>query len=195
MRFPMFGFALLVFLLLATVLAVAVFFAFKSGEQGKTKLSGFAGCMIALALLAIAGIGAIGSIVVGVVSIPNEMSRRGPVKSFEWHWNSDSSAPDPDEPDSAKEEAPFRVRVELRGTQDSQSVMRWIRKRTDERTSIGVHEEVDKDGDTVTVVEITPRLDVHDRKEIQEIFEELKKDLPDLKLPAGGRIELRGPND
>jgi hypothetical protein len=58
----MFGFVLLVFLLLATILAVGVFLAFKSGEQGKTKLGGFAGCAIALALLVIAGLGAVGAV-------------------------------------------------------------------------------------------------------------------------------------
>lgn len=197
MRIPMFGFALLAFLLLAVVLAVAVFFAFRSGEQGKTKLGGFAGCAIALALLVVAGLGAIGTLIVGLVSIPGEAIRHGPVKSFEWRWNSeeDATVPAPDAPRSSRAEAPFRVRVELRGTQDSHEVMRWIRKRTDERTTISVHEERDAKGEAVTIVEITPRLDVHDRGQLEEIFRDLKRDIPDLKLPAGGRIELRGPDD
>jgi hypothetical protein len=186
----MFGFVLLVFLLLATILAVGVFLAFKSGEQGKTKLGGFAGCAIALALLVIAGLGAVGAVVVGLVSIPGEAVRHGPVKSFEWHWNSDSS----DEPKS-HDDVPFHVRVELRGTQDSQSVMRWIRKRTDERTTLSVHEENDESGKPFTVVEITPRLDVHDRRELQEIFEKLHRDLPDLRLPEGGRIVIKDPDE
>lgn len=42
------------FLLLCTVLAIAVWFLFKSGEQGKTKLNGAAGCAIGFALVAIA---------------------------------------------------------------------------------------------------------------------------------------------
>jgi len=119
LRMPMFGFFALGFLFFATVVAVAVWLAVRSGEKGTTKLGGFAGCAIALALLAIAGLGAIGALIVGLVSIPGEAVRHGPVKSFEWHWNSDSS----DEPKS-QEDAPFHVRVELRGTQDSQSVMR-----------------------------------------------------------------------
>ncbi|MDZ4773268.1 MAG: hypothetical protein SGI72_09060 [Planctomycetota bacterium] len=195
MRFPMFGFVLLAFLLLAVVLAVAVFFAFKSGEQGKTKLSGFAGCAIALALLVIAGIGAVGLLIVAAIAAPNEWARRGPVKSMELHWNEDSAAPAPDAPDHHMHKPAFKVRVELRGSQDTQDVMRWIRRETDERTTLSVHEERDSNGNVVTAIEITPRLEVQDRKELREIFDELKRDLPDLNLPAGGRVEFRGPND
>jgi hypothetical protein len=195
MRFPMFGFALLAFLLLAVVVAVAVFFAFKSGEQGKTKLSGLAGCAIALALLMIAGIGAIGTIIVGVVSIPGEAVRHGPVKSFEWRWDHDSSAPDPDEPHSTSKHSPLHVRVELRGTADTQSVMRWIRKRTDADTAISVHDERDANGEEFTVIEISPRLDAHDRREVEELFDELESELPELRLPSGGRVEIKRPDD
>jgi hypothetical protein len=188
----MFGFALLAFLLLAVVIAVAVFFAFKSGEQGKTKLGGFAGCLIALALLVIAGMGAIATMIVAAVSIPGEAMRHGPVRSFEWHWNSDDA---PDAPHAADSDAAFRVRVELRGTADNQSVMRWIRKNTDERTMLSVHEETDSKGEPCTVIDITPRLDVRDKRDLREIFESLQRDLPELKLPAGGRIEIKDPDE
>lgn len=190
MRFPMFGFALLAFLLLAVILAVAVFFAFKSGEQGKTKLGGAAGCLIALALLVVSGMGAIGLLIVAAVAAPGELARHGPVRSLEWRWNSDSH-----HASDGHDEAPFHVRVELRGTQDSQGVMRWIRKRTDERTTLSVHEEHDDRGEPFTVIEITPRLDIHDRRELDEIFRSLQKDLPDLQLPAGGRIEIKDPDE
>ncbi len=94
MHIPMFGFVLLAFLLLGVVLAVAVFFAFKSGNAGQTRLSGPAGCLIALALLVIAGIGAIGLAIVALVTLPAEAMKHGPVKSFELQFPDEETVPD-----------------------------------------------------------------------------------------------------
>ncbi|MBL8859475.1 MAG: hypothetical protein JNL28_13265 [Planctomycetes bacterium] len=193
MLFPMFGFALLAFLILALVVAVAVFFIFKSGEQGKTKLNGCAGCAIGFALLAIAGLGALGLVFVSVVSLPSEAVRHGPVKALEFHW--DESAPAPDEPGRQAAASPLHVRVEMRGVKDHADVMKWLRKRTKSETHIAVHEEVGEDGEAYTVAELSLPVSKNQRRELKELRSQLERDMPDFNIPSGVRIELRGPND
>ncbi|MBK7878145.1 MAG: hypothetical protein IPJ77_21000 [Planctomycetes bacterium] len=87
---PMFGFTCLAFLLIYVVIAVAILLVFKSGEKGTTKLGGFAGCMIGLGLFGIAGLMALGTGLVMTLNAWNEAVRRGPVKSFEFHFDDGS---------------------------------------------------------------------------------------------------------
>src|SRR5690349_11472865 len=124
MHIPMFGFVLLAFLLLGVILAVAVFFAFKSGTAGQTKLSGPAGCLIALALLVIAGIGATGLAIVALVTIPAEAVKHGPVKSFELRFPEDDEHAE----SGLRRVLGPHVTIELRGLQDPSEVMKWLRK-------------------------------------------------------------------
>lgn len=187
MHVPMFGFVLLAFLMLAVVLAVAVFFAFKSGNAGQTKLSGPAGCFIALALLVIAGIGAIGLSIVALVTIPSEMFKRGPVKSVELQMPGD-------EKPGSSVHGPH-LSIELRGLQDPSDVMKWLRKRTDSETRIAVHEGRDKSGKPVTVVELTLPDDHDVAHELRDMRRELEEDVPDLRLPKSVKIEFRGPEE
>jgi hypothetical protein len=193
MHIPMFGFVLLAFLLLGVVLAVAIFFAFKSGNAGQTKLSGPAGCFIALALLVIAGIGAIGLTIVALVTLPAEAMKRGPVKSFELRF--------PEDDLGAASEGGLRrvhgphVTIELRGLQDPSDVMKWLRKRTDSQTNITVHEGKDASGKAITVIELTLP-EGHDvTQRLRETRRDLEEDLPDLRLPKSVKIEFRGPDE
>jgi hypothetical protein len=191
----MFGFVLLAFLLLAVVLAVAVFFAFKSGQAGQTKLSGPAGCMVALALLLIAGIGAIGLVIVALVTLPSEAVRRGPVKSLEWRFPAhEDEATSPDSPARADDQG-TSLTIELRGLQDPSEVMKWLRKRTDSGTHIAVHEGKDEDGKPMTVIELTLP-ESHDvTRELRDMRRDLEEDEPDLRLPSSVKIVFRGPDD
>lgn len=193
MRIPMFGFALLAFLLLAVVLAVAVFFAFRSGEHGKTKLSGCAGCAVALGLAFVAGLGALGLAVVSLLNVKTEWIRHGPVKSAEFEWRDTTQGPDGR--GTGAIEAPVRLRLELRGGMDEQDFMKWLRRETSAETMIGVHEEEAASGERVTVVELTLPTSDHARRDLARARRELEKALPDLRLPTGARIEFKGPDD
>jgi hypothetical protein len=193
----MFGFVLLAFLLLAVVLAVAVFFAFKSGNAGQTKLSGPAGCLIALALLVIAGVGAVGLGIVAVVTLSSEAVKHGPVKSFELQFPEDEGN---ERAGSGMGMEKSEVRgphltIELRGLQDPADVMKWLRKRTDSETRIAVHEGKDKSGKVVTVIELTLPEDHDVTNELRDMRRDLERDVPDLRLPKSVRVEFRGPEE
>lgn len=215
---PMFGFTCLAFLMVCVVLAVAVLLVFKSGEKGTTKLGGFAGCMIGLGLVGIAGIMALGTAAVMVTNAWNEAVRRGPVKSFEFHFDdgsrmhgseSERAKREPAEPgselsgDDHEEGAelgggmdappPGRGRIELvvllRNENAAKQVTDWVRE----------HLETDfqSEWDTVTNDEgtftrITFRADV-DASELERVRADLKRDLAGFELPSGGKIELREP--
>ncbi len=199
MHVPMFGFVLLAFLLLGVVLAVAVFFAFKSGNAGQTKLSGPAGCLIALALLVIAGIGAVGLGIVAVVTLSSEAVRHGPVKSFEFKFPEDEGRGQGGTHagvDAGKSEAQGpHLTIELRGLQDPADVMKWLRKQTDSQTRIAVHESKDKSGETVTVIELMLPEDHDVTNELRDMRRDLERDMPDLRLPKSVKVEFRGPNE
>lgn len=223
MRWPLFGFALLVFVLLAVVLAIGIFFAFKSGEQGKTKLGGCAGCAIGFALLVITGMGAVGLIVVSVAALPGELLRHGPVESVELTWDegrgraeaeSPSTPPAPAEvaprgadantpaapsastPERSRSEAgDVQLRVVLRGDADPGEVVRWLRRRTDADARIRVTEARTASGASSTVIEVIVPLSAGQRERLQELRREIEKEAPDLRLPRGAKVELRGLND
>lgn len=193
MRIPMFGFALLAFLFLALILAVAVFFAFRSGEQGKTKLGGCAGCAIALGLVCVAGLGAFGFSIVALANLKSEWIRHGPVKSAEFEWR-DTLEDSRSEPEG-RTAAPLHLRLELRGEVDSREFLKWLRQGTDEGTLLAVHEEQHSDGTTVTVVELSLPTSEHARAELARVRRDLERALPDLRLPTGGKVVFKDPDE
>jgi hypothetical protein len=213
---PMFGFALLCFLLLAVVLAVAVFFAFKSGEKGQTKLGGCAGCAIAAALLLIGGLGALGVTIVGVFSFTSEAVKHGPVKSFGFEWDDsrhDTMPPGMSEPgmpappdwptpppqvgqrSGPDEHGQLRLTLEVRGKDGAAKVLEWVRRKTKAPVSIAVRESHGDAQGPITTIELSIPIDEDDRADLEETRRDLERDLPDLKLPKGVKVEFRGPND
>lgn len=194
----MFGYALLVFVLLAAVAAVALFFAFKSGEQGKSKLSGFAGCWIALALLVVAFLGAIGLVVVAIANAPNEIVKHGPVKSFELQWDSDGDEDglEPGEKRPAKPLVPRenrsgpRLVIDLKSSEGAAEIVRWIRDNVEGDLAIA-SEEVEVDGERRARVTLHLKLAPGERAELEEVKRELERELPNLRIPDGVKVELR----
>src|SRR5437867_2708302 len=178
-RLPMFGLLGLAFVLVCTILAIACWLVFRSGEAGKTRLSGCAGCAIGLALLGIAGLAAIALGTDVVVSIPDELVRRGPVKSITLEWESKG----------AREQA--HLRLELRGGADPSEITRWVRDHTRGDLTITVQSERGAGG-IVRHVDIALPIAPEDLRELRQ---ELERDLPRLEQLKGVRIELKDESD
>jgi hypothetical protein len=210
---PMFGFAAIAFLMIGVILAIAVWIAFRSGAAGTTKLGGFAGCMVAVALVFVAGLGAIACLLVVAVTAPAEIVRHGPVKKIEAHWPDPHEEKDDSKPESAKhdedseedseahdgehggahraeaenrEEHGLHIRVEVQGG-DEGKIARWFRDH--------VHGDVDYHTESIRGPEgrrtrIDIRVPITDQ-EIRKVRDDLQRDLPDLDLPNGVTIELK----
>jgi hypothetical protein len=200
-RLPMFAFASLGFFVIAGILAIACWLAFKSGKNGTTKLGGAAGCFIALALVFVAGLAALGCTTIAVLNAPNELLRHGPVKRIEAQWpplrgdheeNADSKPEAPDESPEKPEESAhgLHIRIELDGT-DTTEVSRWFREHTEGDMTVSIEKLKSADGPR-TRVDIELPISDDDLREIREQFE---RDLPNLNLPQGVRIELKGEDD
>ena len=54
---------------------------------------------------------------------------------------------------------------------------------------------VEREGASRTVIEIDAPLDAEARRELRELLRDLEADLPDLDIPAGIVLEIRGPNE
>lgn len=214
MRMPMFGFLLLGFLLFAAVVAVACYLVFKSGEQGKTKLSGCAGCAIGLGLLSFAGLGALGCTAIAILDSGNEAVRHGPIKSFEWRWpqgrhdrdahadedgseahdgesSGDASNRDESDPDESHS---FELRVVVRGSADyaiAGQISRWLHEQTDADVSVRTRVRI-QDGEEVTEIEFGLPLSDEELAEIRRNFE---RDVSGIPLPEGVRVEMKSPHD
>jgi hypothetical protein len=193
----MFGFFGLGFLLFAAVIAIAVWIAVKSGQQGSTKLGGFAGCAIALALLVVAGIGAVGCTAIALLNTPNEMVQRGPVKRFELKWDDEhglhggESAQEEKGPPRDSKHA-VSLRFELDGVDPGQ-VTRWIREHTDSDIPYTISTTTTIDGEERTVhLEIS--LPISD-DEVRRMREDFHRDFPDLRLPVSVEVEIRRDED
>lgn len=200
-RLPMFAFAGFAFLVIAGILAVACWLAFKSGKNGTTKLGGVAGCFIALALVFVAGVAAFSCTAIAALNAPNEILRSGPVRRIEvlrprLHEDEDKASDGkPEAPDEDMEgrEAPahgLHIRVELAGD-DATEVSRWFRDHTEGDMTVSVERVKGPDGPR-TRVDI--QLPISD-DEIREVREQFERDLPSLNLPEGVRIELKGEDD
>jgi hypothetical protein len=215
MRMPMFGFLLLGFLLFATVVAIACYLVFKSGEQGKTKLSGCAGCAIGLGLLSFAGLGALGCVAIAAIDSGNEAVRHGPIKSFEWRWPRDRHADEHHDPFDAHEhesgsdasgtdestdssggdsDTPFQLRVVVRGSADyavAGQISRWLHEQTDADISVRTRVRI-TDGEEMTEIEFGLPLS---NEELAEIRRKFERDVSGLPLPEGVRIEMKSPDE
>ncbi len=219
MRMPMFGFLLLGFLFFAAIVAVACYLVFKSGEQGKTKLSGCAGCAIGLGLLSFAGLGALGCTAIAILDSGNEAVRHGPIKSFEWRWprdrqdrdahvdedawdahddesSSDGSGGDDASQDESNpdESHPFELRVVVRGSADyaiAGQISRWLHEQTDADVSVRTRVRIE-DGEEVTELEFGLPLSNEELAEIRRNFE---RDVSGLPLPEGVRVEMKSPDE
>lgn len=200
-RLPMFAFAAFGFLVVAGILAIACWLAFKSGKNGTTKLGGPAGCLVALALVFVAGLAALSCTAIALVNAPNELLRGGPVRRIEAQWpplrgdhekSDDEMSETPDESPKATEESAhgLHIRVELSGG-DATSISRWFREHSEGDMTVSVEKVKGADGPR-TRVDI--RLPISD-DDLRELREEFERDLPNLDLPEGVRIELKGDDD
>ncbi len=81
---PPFGFYALCLLLWLCLLALIAWLLLRSGAKGTNKLSGAAGCLLALAFGAMALLGAFGVLVVALFDIPDQLLRHGPVRKLEF---------------------------------------------------------------------------------------------------------------
>lgn len=204
---PIFGFAAIAFLMIGVILAVAVWIAFRSGQAGSTKLGGLGGCMVAFALVLVAGLGAVACLVVAAVNAPNELLRGGPVRKIEAHWpdvHKDhgekgertaeaqaSEEPEPGASGTEDEDAHgLHIRVEIEGG-DSAQIARWVREHTEGDLEVRTARIDGPDGRR-TRVDI--RIPVSDA-EVRKLRHDLERDLPNLNLPYGVTIELKGEDD
>jgi hypothetical protein len=201
-HWPLFGFGCLAFVLICTVIAIALFFIFKSGEKGSTKLGGCAGAAIGCALVFVACLAALFVFFVAAATAKSELVKNGPVKSFEFELEPDSRPPaPPGMPGQARPDrqgldrqglAPHTLavlRVELRGGADandiSNRVTDWLRDNTDGQ--IAVHSQrVDKNG--VTTLEFG--VDV-DQGQLDDLRRGLRQAVPGWRLPKRAKVEIK----
>jgi hypothetical protein len=210
MRMPMFGFLVLGFLLIAVVLAIACYLVFRSGEPGKTKLSGCAGCAIGFGLLSLAGIGALGCTAIAFIDAGNEAVRHGPIKSFEWRWprdrhehdedagewdeGTDESSGDESSAGESDDSHALKLRVVVRGSADysvAGQISRWLQEHTDGDITVSTRVRIEN-GDETTELEFGLPLS---REEIEDIREDLERDAAGFELPEGVRVEIKDPHD
>lgn len=193
LRMPMFGFFGLGFLFFAAVVAVAVWLAVRSGEKGSTKLGGFAGCAIAVALVVSAGMGALGCTAIALLNTPNEIVQRGPVKRFQFRWGEDhrehhaTETEEAEAPEQDPEHA-VQLRFEIEGV-EADEVARWIREHTDSDIPYAISTTTTIDGEE-RLVHLDVSLPISE-DEVRRMREAFHRDFPDLRLPVSIDVELR----
>ncbi len=198
---PMFGFACFGFLMIGVILAVACWLAFKSGKDGTTKLGGAAGCMISLALVFIAGLAALSCTAIALVNAPNELIRHGPIRRIEAQWphlrgahgkTADSESPEADEAPErdADAEKGLHIQIEMAGG-DATEVSRWFREHTDGDMTVSVDTVKGADGPR-TRIDIRLPITADELRDLRRDFE---RELPNLNLPDGIQVELKGDED
>lgn len=214
-RVPMFGYSLLVFLALGVIVAIACMIVFRSGDQGKTKLSAPAGCAIGCGLLGFALLGAFGFLALCALDWRAQAVRRGPFKSFEFHWDTDHGLTRRDEstdsgesldtedqtPESSHEaDAGYRARliVELRGSRDEVAttvgqISRWLRENTDGEFSISSTNTDTSDGSTTRVEWGLPV----QGEDLRKLKNDLQEQLGGFEIPKGVdvKIEVKDPEE
>jgi len=193
-RMPMFGFATLAFLLLCTVLAFAVWFATRGAvDPSKTRITGPAGCAIGCALLVVVGLGAILTAAVIATNLPNEWARHGPISRLELSYDDPGEATEEDSPTRATKPS-VHAEIELRPGRDAGPILALLRREISSGLDLTVR-TLERDGTPRTVIEIHAPLDAEARRELRQALEELRAELPELDLPSGLILEVRGPND
>jgi hypothetical protein len=219
-RMPVFGFVVLAFLLLCTILAVAAWFATRGTvDPGKTRISPPAGCAIGCALLVVAGLGALATAMVVVVNLPAEWARNGPIERMELRYDGPRPGEDEDAGERREGRAAERadagsgdaerdgsggglqrvdprvyVEIELRPGYDAAPILRLLRDEVSSGLDVTVR-SVEREGVARTVIGIGAPLDEEARAELDEALRELREELPELNLPTGIVLEIRGPND
>lgn len=196
----MFGFVCIAFLLVCVVLAIATWVLVKSGEQGKTKMNGAAGCAIGFALLVIAGLMALGSFAVVLVSggreVVREVKRNG---GWDWHYDSkehargeessrereETPAPPP-APSEPAREGELKVVFEIGDAGGIGPIMEHVRDLAPGgiSSSLGVTVE---NGAERSRLEVRFEVEDDERDALRRRIEET---WPGLKLPDGGSLSI-----
>jgi hypothetical protein len=190
----MFGFGCLGFVLICTILAVACYFVFRSGEQGKTKLGAPAGCLVGCALVFVALLSAMGMALVLCFHVPQEMVRRGPFKRFEFDLEprgEPAPATAPEQPDAPAGKRHARLTVEVKSGADwaglSADISSWLREQVSSNFGVRVETRTRPDGPVTALVF---EIDV-DEAELQDLRRELREVLPTMRLPRHVEAELK----
>ena len=191
-HWPMFGFGCLAFVLICTILAVACYFVFRSGEQGKTKLGAPAGCLVGCALMFVALLAAMGVALVLCLHVPQEMVRRGPFKRFEFDLEPrGEQAPAPDAPGALPGMRHARLTVELKSDEGwadlSEDITTWLREQVSGDIGVRVETRM-RPGGPVTALVF--EVDVEEQ-ELQDLRRELREVLPTMRLPRHVEAELK----
>lgn len=189
-HWPLFGFGCLVFVGLCTILAVAVWLVFRSGEKGSTKLGAPAGCLVGCSLLAVAGVAGLGVVFVLALHAKQELVRHGPFRKFELELEPPRAALAPVAPGETRTQR-ARLVIELSSLEGwaefSEDLSRWLR--THLSADIGVRLET-RETDSGARSVLTFEVDVPER-ELEELRRDLRQILPTLRLPAHVSAELR----
>jgi len=181
----MFGFTILAFLLLCTILAVAVWFATRGvADPTKTRITGPAGCAIGCAMLVVVGLGAIVTAAVIATNLPLEWARHGPISRLELSYDEPEGEPKPG----------VHAEIELRPGRDAGPIVALLRREISSGLDLTVR-TIERDGIARTVIEIHAPLDENARRELRQALQDLRAEIPDLDLPSGMILEVRGPND
>ena len=187
----MFGFGCLGFVLICTILAVACYFVFRSGEKGKTKLGAPAGCLVGCALMFVALLAALGVALVLTFSVKQEIVRHGPFKRFEFDLEPRGEHAAHEQPGAMQGSRHARLTIELKSDEGwadlSEDITTWLREEVSGDIGVRV-ERQPRPGGPVTVLVF--EVDV-DEAELQDLRRELREVLPTLRLPRHIEAELK----
>ncbi len=188
----MFGFGCLGFVLVCTILAVACYLVFRSGEKGTTKLGAPAGCLVGCALVFVAMLAALGVTLVLSFHAKQELVRHGPFKRFEFDLEPRGERPaTPEQPGAAPATRHARLTIELKSDQGwadlSEDITGWLREHVP--GDIGVRVEA-RQGPNGPVTALVFDVDVPER-DLADLRRDLREVLPTLRLPQHLEAELR----
>jgi hypothetical protein len=191
-HWPLFGFGCLSFVLICTVIAVAIFFVFKSGEKGSTKLGAPAGCLVGCALMFVALLAALGVALVLCLHAKQELVRHGPFKRFEFDLEPRHlPAAPPVAPGAEPATRHARLVIELAGDADwtdlSEDVRHWLREQVSADFGVRVESRSTPAGPrTALIFEV----DVPE-SDLERLRRDLRDVLPTLRLPQHIEVELK----
>jgi len=186
-HWPVFGFGCLAFVLVCTLLAVACFFIFKSGEKGTTKLGAPAGCMVGCALVFIALMCAMGVTLVLAFHAKQEFVRHGPFKRFTFDLEPRGTQPSGMQPATRQ----ARLTIELKSDQGwielSEDVNSWLRERVKGDIRLRTELRGTPEGQrTALIFEVD--VSEHD---LEELRHDLREVLPTMRLPQHVEAEVK----
>lgn len=191
---PPFAFYALALLLWFALLALIAWLWFRSGAQGQNKLSGAAGCLISLAFGFMALLGALAIGIVALVSIPDELVRRGPIRKLEFEREAAPSAPsDPFSIETDTDAKPVRARLRIElsdgaaGPAISQEVVQLLRGIASGEIQVQAREV---DGRTL----LTYEFEVFDR-DWRALDASLRSVEPSWALPTKAKLEIKSKDE